>query len=171
MGDATYRPRYPTLAHRGEASMLYEGFLDKGHISTVGEHARQALATFSILQKMPDVPCGEPSGAAKAAATEFLTSCLALMRKFPSQAGRAFGGVLPFTELELELLIRECPDDKPIIDAITVRLLEWAGRSPLFVDEANVHAADFLAALTPHLDRWSERQEATAAAARSFGGL
>lgn len=112
------------LCHRSEASTLREGVRDKGHISTPGEHARRALATFAILQKALDAPPGPPSGTAKAAATEFVGACLALMRKFPTQARTDFAGVLPFTELELELITRGTPDDKPIADAIALRLLE-----------------------------------------------
>lgn len=136
------------------------------YIPTVGEHAGRALASFTTLQNTVDLPHRQRSATARVAAAEFVRACLALMRKFPAQARLDFASVLPFTQLELELMGQDRLDDALVADAITVRLLEWARRSPIFIDEANVHAADFLARLTPHLDLWNQRQQAAAAAER-----
>jgi len=137
-----------------------------GYIPTVGEHAGRALASFATLQNAVDLPHMQRSATARLAAVELVRACLALMYKFPAQARLDFASVLPFTQLELELISHERIEDAPVADAIALRLLEWARRSPIFVDEANVHAADFLVRLTPHLDLWSQRQQAAAAAER-----
>jgi hypothetical protein len=136
------------------------------YIPTVGEHAERALASFTTLQNAVDPAYEQGSATARVAAVEFVRACLALMRKFPAQARLDFASVLPFTHLELGLIGREGLDDAPVADAIALRLVEWATRSPIFVNEANVHAADFLAQLTPHLDLWSQRQQAATAAER-----
>ncbi len=128
------------------------------YIPTVGEYAGRALASFETLQNTVDLSHMQRSATAREAAAEFVRACLALMRKFPAQARLNFASVLPFTQLELELMGHGHLDDASVADAIALRLLEWARRSPIFVNEANVHAADFLAQLTPHLDLWSQRQ-------------
>lgn len=134
------------------------------YIPTVGEHAERALGSFAALQNAAVLPAVQRSAAARVAAVKFVRACLALMRKFPMQARLDFASVLPFTRLELELISRGRPEDVPVADAIAQRLLEWAQGSPVCVDEVNVHAADFLVHLTPHLDLWSQREQATATA-------
>jgi hypothetical protein len=134
------------------------------YIPTVGEHAESALASFAALQDPGILPAGQLSATARVAAVKFVRACLALMRKFPMQARLDFASVLPFTQLELELISRGGLEDVPVADAIAQRLLEWAQGSPVCVDETNVHAADFLVRLTPHLDLWSQRQQAATTA-------
>jgi len=136
------------------------------YIPTVGEHAERALASFKQLQDTVAVSDQQRSAAARMSAVEFVHACLALMRKFPMQARLDFASVLPFTHLELELMSSGHLEDAPVADAITQRLLKWVRESQVRFDDTNVHAADFLVRLTPHLDRWSQRQQATAAAAR-----
>jgi hypothetical protein len=136
------------------------------YIPTVGEYAERALASFTTLQNAANLPQNESSGASRGAAVELVRACLALMRKFPAQARMDFASVLPFTRLELELIVRGVLDDRPVADAIARRLLEWARKGPVIVDEANVDAADFLTRLTPLLDLWSQRQQAASAAER-----
>lgn len=136
------------------------------YIPTVGEYAQRALASFESLQDAVAVSDQQRSAAARMSAVEFVRTCLALMGKFPMQARLDFASILPFTHLELELMSSGRLEDAPVADAITQRLLKWVQGSPIRVDNANVHAADFLVRLTPHLDLWSQRQQATAAAAR-----
>jgi hypothetical protein len=136
------------------------------YIPTVGEHAGHALASFKTLQAAVAVSDQQRSAAARMSAVEFVHTCLALMGKFPMQARLDFASVLPFTHLELELMGRGRLEDAPVADAITQRLLKWVQGSPIRVDNADVHAADFLVRLTPHLDLWSQRQHATAAASQ-----
>jgi hypothetical protein len=136
------------------------------YIPTVGEHAERALAGFAALQEAVDLPPQQRLAAARPAAIKFVRACLALMRKFPAQARLDFASGLPFTSLELELIGRGHLEDAPIADAITLRLLKWVSRGSTSRDDTNAHAADFLIQLTPHLDLWSQRQQATAAAER-----
>jgi hypothetical protein len=136
------------------------------YIPTVGEHAGRALASFQALQGALIVSDQQRSVSAQMSAVEFVHTCLALMRKFPRQARLDFASVLPFTDLEWELMSSGRLEDAPIADAIAQRLLEWVPGSPVRVGVASVQAADFLVRLTPHLDLWSQRQQAIAAAAR-----
>jgi hypothetical protein len=135
------------------------------YIPTVGEHAGRALASFTALQDALVASDQQRSVAAQMSAVEFIDTCLALMRKFPRQARLDFASVLPFTHLELELMGSRRLEDAPIADAIAQRLLKWVQGSPVRVGIANGQAADFLVRLTPHLDLWSQRQQAIAAAA------
>jgi hypothetical protein len=136
------------------------------YIPTVGEYAARALASFLDLQAAGRrfAPSGT-TPAARRAAVELVHACLGMMRKFPLQAREDFASVLPLTQLELELIGRAPFEAPEIAEALAQRLAEWASRSPILVDEANVHAADFLEKLGPHLDRWNERQHASKAAA------
>jgi hypothetical protein len=136
------------------------------YIPTVGEHAGRALANFKALQDAVATSDQQRSAAARMSAVEFVRTCLALMGKFPMQARLDFASVLPFTHLELELMNSGRLEDAPVAEAITQRLLKWVQGSPIRVDNANVHAADFLVRLAPHLDLWSQRQDATAGAAQ-----
>jgi hypothetical protein len=136
------------------------------YIPTVGEYAARALASFDDLQaEGRRFAHSRITPAGRRAAVELVHSCLGMMRKFPLQAREDFASVLPFTQLELELIGRTPFESPEIAEALAQRLVEWASRSPILVDEANVHAADFLERLSPHLDRWSERQHASNAAA------
>lgn len=131
-------------------------------VATVGERAERVLTAFLALQAGNEA--GPPSS--RDAAVELLTASFALLRRFPQQTRADFVSVLPLTRLEQELLLHARLDHPGVAEALAKRLAEWATRSPVFIDEANVHAADFLTRLVPHLDRWELRQEALAAAHR-----
>lgn len=134
------------------------------YIPTVGEHAGRALTSFKALQEAADLSDQQRSAPARTAAAKFVCSCLALTRKFPMQARLDFTSGLPFTHLELELMSSGRLEDGAVADAVAERLLKWVQGSPIRIDDAEVDAADFLVRLTPHLDLWSERQQATATA-------
>jgi hypothetical protein len=136
------------------------------YIPTAGELAGQTLSHFTELQAAAGMPDADRVTVARRAAVLLVQGCLDLMSRFPAEARPAFAAALPFSVLEMQLIVRGPVDEEPIAGSITERLLEWATRSPVFVDELSVHAADFLARLTPHLDLWSQRQLAAIAAER-----
>lgn len=125
-------------------------------IPTVGEHAHAALDGFTSLL---DTATGTGGPATRNAALGLVRACLALMDKFPRQARREFAATLPFSSLELALLRTSRIDQESVADVIVDRVRNWVMRSPLFIEEANVHAADFLLRLEPLLDLTSERTE------------
>lgn len=135
-------------------------------IATTGAYAERALAAFTRLSGADDDGSGIVDPAVREAASEFVSASLGLMDRFPESARKDFAAVLPFSKLELRLLRDFGSDDRRVTDAVTERLLEWVNRSPVFVDEVSVHAAEFLTRLTPHLDLWSERESANAAIGR-----
>lgn len=136
------------------------------YIPTVGEYAARALTSFVELHAAGrHLAPSRTTPAVRRAAVELVQACLGMMRKFPLQAREDFASVLPLTQLELELIARTPFEAPEIAEVLAQRLAEWASRSPILVDEANVHAADFLERLGPHLDRWNERQHASKAAA------
>jgi hypothetical protein len=135
-------------------------------IPTPGEYAERALLSFAALQNAVSLPDEGRADAVNAAGVQLVDACVALMRKFPIEARHDFASVMPFTNLELYFLRQRPIGELSIVNLIGARLLEWATRSPIFLDEANVHAADFLERLAPHLDLWSQRQLAAAAARR-----
>jgi hypothetical protein len=136
-----------------------------GYIPTVGEYAEVILDTFATLQKAAELPANRRTAASRAAAVEFLSACLAMMRKFPSQARARFAVLMPFTKLEIELFRHGTLDDPLTIDAIALRLLGWVSQNPEVVDgRFDQRPADFLRQLAPLLDRWESRQRALAAA-------
>lgn len=141
-------------AHPASAAPAEEAML------TVGQLAERVLERFLAVQRFD-----EPK-AAGLPANELVHGCLRLGAKFPAQTRRCFEACLPFTRLELALLRHGVGDDGPAEREIALRVWEWATRSPVFVDEANVHAGDFLCQLSVHLDLWSQRRAALDAAAR-----
>src|SRR5688500_2774546 len=83
------------------------------YIPTVGEHAACVLASFKTLQYTPDADARHTPGSkmrgsstTKTAAVQLIRSCLALKRKFPTEARRELEALLPFTRLEIELIYR-----------------------------------------------------------------
>lgn len=129
-------------------------------VSTVGEWADRALTSFRQLR---DAGNEEHPNASTVdifwAAIGLVRACLALMEKLPEQSRREFASTLPFSSLELAFLRIGPIDREPVAEHLVHRLREWANRSPVLVDEVNVHAADFLLRLTPHLDLWSQREQ------------
>lgn len=133
-------------------------------IPTVGQYAEIALTNFSALQESGSVQYTDRPR--HLAALELVRACLSLMDKFPEQSRQDFASTLPFTDLELRLLRRPQVEDESVTAVIASRLDEWVHRSPIFVNDANVHAAEFLVRLTPHLDLWSQRERAAQAIRR-----
>jgi hypothetical protein len=132
------------------------------YMQTGGELSSQALACFFKLQAAERGLLA--SSEARLAAVGLVEACLTLVEKLPEGSRRSFEAVLPLTKLEQRMLRPGALTDARAVDALAERLVEWAGRSPVLVDEASVHAADFLLRLRPHLDRWQQREDATAAA-------
>lgn len=125
---------------------------------TCGEHAERLLAAFAVLQAVSDGDDTDP--VVHNAALAFVGGCQALMAKLPGQSRVEFASTLPFSRLERDLM-RQVPLDRPeTLDVLSERLRQWASRSPVFVEEAPVHAAAFLEALAPYLDTWDLRQTA-----------
>jgi hypothetical protein len=141
-----------------------EDVMATGYIPTVGEYAERILASFVALQAAADLPRRQQPAAARAAAIDFVRTCLALMGKFPAQARTHFAALLPFTSQELELISHENLDDGRTADAIASRLLGWVSKDPAVVGASFANPADFLRRLAPHLDLWNSRQRAIAAA-------
>jgi hypothetical protein len=135
-----------------------------GYIPTVGEYAERILDSFATLQTAAELPPDQQPAAARAAAIEFVRTCLALLRKFPAQARSHFAALMPFTNLELELISHDNLDDPPTVDAIVLRLLGWVSQNPAVFEGRYAPPADFLRRLAPHLDLWDSRQRAMAAA-------
>jgi hypothetical protein len=135
-----------------------------GYIPTVGEYAERILDSFATLQAAAELPLKQQSAAASAAAIEFVRTCLALLRKFPEQARAHFTALMPFTNLEMELISHGSLDDPPTVDAIALRLLGWVSQNPAVFGGRYAQPADFLRRLAPLLDLWDSRQRAMAAA-------
>jgi hypothetical protein len=131
---------------------------DGSCIPTVGEYASHVLSSFERLRQAGDDVGSISWPDVRLDAVDFLRSCLALAHKFPSQSRIAFERSLPFSRLETELMRRKDVSQEHVADLVTSRVIEWASRSPVFIEEDNVHAADFLIQLTPHLDLWRERK-------------
>lgn len=129
------------------------------YIPTVGECAAQALANFVAL-RINSTLHGKPTPDALRASVELTKATLALLTKLPEGSRAQFVAVLPFSRLELDLFRSGRVDDECVSSALAARLVEWANRSPILVDETNVHAADFLADLYPLLDGWVDRERA-----------
>jgi hypothetical protein len=153
----TREPGPVPLAGRSQGSNEPLRFL------TVGEYAERILASFANL----DARGSELSaGDRRAAAAGLVEASLALMRKLPQESRWDFASTLPFSTLELELLHFCSIREETVADAIADRLVEWIHLSPVLVGHADVHVADFLQRLEPHLDRWSQREAAIEAMQR-----
>jgi hypothetical protein len=114
-------------------------------IPTVGEYAEAALSSFSELQE-PDCWTGQASLDPRLglASLKLVHACLSLMDKFPRGTRQDFASTLPFTALELQLLRQPHVEDEPVTNEIACRVHEWVHRSPILVDEVNVHVTQFL---------------------------
>ena len=135
-------------------------------VPTTGELASQALTSFMTLHQADGNENHTTVELRRQASLLFAQAVIDLCDRFPSQTRASFSSALPFTRLESELLSGALAELSAIADAMAQRLVEWATRSPVLVDEASIHASDFLARLAPHLDLWDQRAQAIATAER-----
>ena len=140
-----------------------------GYIPTVGEYAERILDSFATLQAAAELPPKEQLAVARSAGIEFVRTCLGLLRKFPIQARCRFSALLPFTNLEMELISRGNLDESPTADAIAERLLGWVSQNPAVLKGRYAQPADFIRRLAPLLDLWDSRQRAIAVAEELVG--
>lgn len=127
-------------------------------IPTVGDYAARALADLLRVRTTDEALAGVAPELGRAA-LGLVTSCMALTDKFPHQARLDLESTLPFSSLELELMRSGSIKSGPAAELVARRVHEWVNRSPVVVDEANVHVVDFLRRLAPHLDLWTQREQ------------
>lgn len=130
------------------------------YLPTVGECASKALNDFVELRAQHGKAASTARSAVRDVAVDFTRVVLTLLNKLPAGSRNELAAALPFSNLEIELFQDGTFTNTGLATAIARRLIEWADRSPVLVEEANVHAADFLAFLNPLLDAWAQRQRA-----------